>query len=62
MALRNSVMGGGVMKSKEFSDLEGGSVRRMNENLSLILSNSYLLIGTLIFSCQSVDQSIKQQK
>ena len=27
MALRNSVMEGGVMNSKEFSDLEGGSGR-----------------------------------
>ena len=30
MALRNSMIGGGVMNSKEFSDLEGGSVRRIN--------------------------------
>lgn len=51
MVLCNLVMGGGVMKLKEFLDLEGGFVRRMNENLLLILLNSYLLIGILIFFC-----------
>ena len=30
MALRNSVIGGGVMNSQKFSDLEVGSVRRIN--------------------------------
>ena len=30
MALRNSVMRGGVMNSKEFSDLEDSSVKRIN--------------------------------
>ena len=58
MALRNSVMEGGVMNSKEFSDLEGGSGRGIK--LKFNISINQLSINQYIN--QSVDQSIKQQK